>query len=305
LYPGPEARNLALTPAIEHPQSLVVIDGTWHHARTLFRDQPLLRQLPQYYFTPKAPTEYRVRREPRSDYVSTVEAVVIALELLEPGASYAQMLEPFRHMIDLHIAATERAERRPRHRQARPAGVRALPKALVEHIERAVLVYGESVPAESRSDLARSLCYWTAKRLVGGDTLAEFVESCTPVSDVCLEHMGLSRALLEQAASLAAVQRRWRAFLQKEDIIIAWNEKTLALMRELDTPAAQSLSLKATYRRFKAERAHCGSLDAVVEGEGLNVSPLPFVGRAGMRLAQAEAIAWHLRSFASPNQWLT
>ena len=40
LYPGPEARDLATVPTDELPASLVVLDGTWHQAKSLYRDIP-------------------------------------------------------------------------------------------------------------------------------------------------------------------------------------------------------------------------------------------------------------------------
>jgi hypothetical protein len=44
---------------------------------------PIVAELPRYAFEPDSPSEYRIRREPREDYVSTVEAVVQALGELE------------------------------------------------------------------------------------------------------------------------------------------------------------------------------------------------------------------------------
>ena len=34
--------------------TLVVLDGTWHHARSLFRENPWLDALPKYAFSPPA-----------------------------------------------------------------------------------------------------------------------------------------------------------------------------------------------------------------------------------------------------------
>src|SRR5690606_19540844 len=83
LYPGPSSRDLATLPPAEHPRQIVVIDGTWHHAHTMFRDIPGLAKLPRYRLTPPKPSQYRIRREPARDYVSTVEAIVYCLKLIE------------------------------------------------------------------------------------------------------------------------------------------------------------------------------------------------------------------------------
>jgi hypothetical protein len=39
LYPGPESRDIASLTPEERPKNVVVIDGTWHHARTMFRER--------------------------------------------------------------------------------------------------------------------------------------------------------------------------------------------------------------------------------------------------------------------------
>src|SRR5690349_8354900 len=44
LYPSPEARALESMAPDERPKNLLVIDGTWHTARTLFRDKAWLQR---------------------------------------------------------------------------------------------------------------------------------------------------------------------------------------------------------------------------------------------------------------------
>jgi DTW domain-containing protein YfiP len=48
LYPGPGATLLADLPADQRPDQLVVLDGTWHHTKTLLRDIPALGRLALY-----------------------------------------------------------------------------------------------------------------------------------------------------------------------------------------------------------------------------------------------------------------
>ena len=85
LYPGPDSKDLAKEPPTG-PVTLVVVDGTWSQARTLTKRNPWLLELPQYAFEPDKPSEYRIRKEPRPDYVSTIEALTSALGLLEGDA---------------------------------------------------------------------------------------------------------------------------------------------------------------------------------------------------------------------------
>ena len=63
LYPGDDAVDVVKSPP-SSPITLVVVDGTWWQTRKLVRANPVLRNLPRYAFTPEAPSEYRIRREP-------------------------------------------------------------------------------------------------------------------------------------------------------------------------------------------------------------------------------------------------
>ena len=104
LYPGKESRLLTEIEAHQIPQQLVVIDGTWDQARALFRDIPQLYRLPQFKLAPASPGQYRIRREPTSTSLSTVEATVAALQLLEPETKgLDDLLRAFDTMVELSL----------------------------------------------------------------------------------------------------------------------------------------------------------------------------------------------------------
>jgi DTW domain-containing protein YfiP len=105
LYPGEGAVDL-LTHPPDGPVTLVVVDGTWSTARKVVARNPVLSSLPRYAFSPPAPGEYRIRREPTATCVSTLEALVYALGALERDPErFRAMLAPFRAMIDAQLAA--------------------------------------------------------------------------------------------------------------------------------------------------------------------------------------------------------
>jgi hypothetical protein len=105
LYPSPGAPDLATLPRTEHPRHLVILDGTWTHARKMYATQTWLRELPQVGLTPADPSRYRLRREPRPDYVATLEAIVAALRILEPELDGLDaLLRSFAAMIDRQAA---------------------------------------------------------------------------------------------------------------------------------------------------------------------------------------------------------
>ncbi len=62
LYPGPHSELLGELPPHRRPSQLVVLDGTWHQAKTLYRDIPRLHHIPQYRLAPSSPGRYRIRR---------------------------------------------------------------------------------------------------------------------------------------------------------------------------------------------------------------------------------------------------
>ena len=114
LFPGPGAADLATLPAPECPRGLVVLDGTWGQAGKLYRANPWLESLPRYALTPAAPSRYRIRRAPRAQFISTIEAIVEALRILEPDtAGLEGLLQAFDEMIEEQMAFSHRAPRLP------------------------------------------------------------------------------------------------------------------------------------------------------------------------------------------------
>ena len=112
LYPAPGAPDLASLRRSEHPRHLVVLDGTWTHARKMYATQTWLHELPRVGLTPAEPSRYRLRREPRPDYVATLEAIVAALRILEPEIDGLDaLLRSFAAMIDRQAAFGAARER--------------------------------------------------------------------------------------------------------------------------------------------------------------------------------------------------
>ena len=67
---------------------LVLIDGTWAQAKRMVRDSPHLSEFTQVCFQDAAHSAFdAVRREPDEHCVSTLEACVRALRLLEPDSA--------------------------------------------------------------------------------------------------------------------------------------------------------------------------------------------------------------------------
>jgi DTW domain-containing protein YfiP len=108
LYPSAGAAELTELPAAAHPRHLVLLDATWFHAKKIYDAHAWLHALPHVRLTPSAPSGYRrVRREPRPQYIGTVEAIVHALRILEPETRGLDgLLHCFAAMVDRQAAFT-------------------------------------------------------------------------------------------------------------------------------------------------------------------------------------------------------
>jgi DTW domain-containing protein YfiP len=95
-----KARNGTLLNA-SSLQGIVVLDGTWSKAKTLWWRNPWLNKLNRVNLEPTAPSIYgRLRAEPKRDFVSTLESVGAALTLCgEPPEIEAGLARVFRTMV--------------------------------------------------------------------------------------------------------------------------------------------------------------------------------------------------------------
>jgi DTW domain-containing protein YfiP len=74
------------------PETLVIIDATWHQTRRMRQRLPALRGLPVLHLADSAMPAARMRESPGPGLVSTIEAIARALRLVE-GAPPAAALE--------------------------------------------------------------------------------------------------------------------------------------------------------------------------------------------------------------------
>ena len=107
--PAPALAPLAAGTTAGAPLRLVVLDATWRKSLRMLLEHPALAALPRLSLHAPAPTRYRaIRAARRSDQVSTLEATVQALAMLE-GASFdaAPLLDAFGHFV-AGVAARQR-----------------------------------------------------------------------------------------------------------------------------------------------------------------------------------------------------
>lgn len=105
LFPADDAQPMQAYDASDEPLLLVVPDGTWRKARKMLHLNPLLAALPRVTLAQGAVSRYRVRKAPGPGALSTIEAIVQALQTLEAPASFEPLLKPFEALIEGQIAA--------------------------------------------------------------------------------------------------------------------------------------------------------------------------------------------------------
>lgn len=99
--PLPEAKQ-----GLEGIRGLVVLDGSWRQVKSLWWRNAWLLKLQRAVLAPPAPSLYgKLRREPRRDYLSTLETIALCLEELQEGPEASQrLLAPFKKLLQAYGA---------------------------------------------------------------------------------------------------------------------------------------------------------------------------------------------------------
>lgn len=310
LYPGPHARLLNELAPEDRPQQLVLLDGTWHHTKTLFRDIPRLQSLPQFSLAPTEPSRYTIRREPQFHCLSTLEATVAALQCLEPETQgLADVLAPFHTMIADQLAhpKSQYGHRRnlrrgdPRHQ---------VPRLLRDQPQHLVAVYGETLPTFTRNTEASGVMVnlpcptptpivWTAERLSTGERLRCLIQPSIELSSSFLQHLEVPPTAFDQALTWSEAQSQWLSFLRPHDSILYYYANQPKLLNQWGCSTLPRLSLKGIpllQLRCKHRLPHGDSLQGLLQDLGIAEPPLPGEIRADRRLRATVRLAHYLQT---------
>lgn len=302
LYPGNDARSLDELTQSERPEQLVILDGTWHQTKTLVRDIPKLQTLPRFSFTSTEPSRYRIRREPKLECLSTLEATVAALQRLEPETlGLDSLLAAFDFMIDNQLASPM-ADYGARRTHRRGPSCHGVPKIIRDNLENVVVVYGETMPG-SHKDRADSSseevawnnqwpCYWVAQRLVTGERFESAIRPGLRLSSTFLGHLELPDSVFLAAPCLQQVSEAWRSFLRPDDILAFYYSNIPKLLAKLVSDDLPLIHLKSVRMMAKKNK----TLEHVLSDLNLQPEPNALAGRAGKRLASTLALVRHLHA---------
>jgi DTW domain-containing protein len=102
LYPHEDAIELNQDFLSTHPgpYHLIVPDGNSHQARRVRRREEAFKQMMAVKLPPGIEAEYRLRRAPKPEWVSTYESVAHALGVLEGDGIRDHLMGFFRHWVN-------------------------------------------------------------------------------------------------------------------------------------------------------------------------------------------------------------
>ncbi|MBB1274287.1 MULTISPECIES: tRNA-uridine aminocarboxypropyltransferase [Psychromonas] len=109
VFPDDQALSL---PTLQESQQIdvntqfILLDGSWKKAYKLLMNNPFLQALPKVMINVAGKSTYRIRKSPREDGLSTVEAGYYLLSELENDENkFTPLLNSFNKMIDFQIAS--------------------------------------------------------------------------------------------------------------------------------------------------------------------------------------------------------
>jgi DTW domain-containing protein len=101
LYPHEDALELNehFKTKFPGPYHLIIPDGNWHQARRVRKREELFKSIPAVKLPPGITTQYKLRKAPWPEWVSTFEAAAHALGILEGIEVRDRMLDFFRFWV--------------------------------------------------------------------------------------------------------------------------------------------------------------------------------------------------------------
>lgn len=294
LFPGPGAKNI-LTERPAHPITLIVVDGTWSQAKNLVRDNDVLKALPRYAFEAPEPSEYRIRKEPDVTFVSTIEALMHVLGVLE-DRPFRALLEPFRAMVDAQLAhqAQFSARRHRKPRRERPPGPR-LPMSLSTRFDDLVCVVAEANAWPyngGREDIPDELVHWVAVRPSTGERFEALAVPTQPLSPNTTFHTRLTEAQLRSGGTQTQLVDAFSQWMRPTDIVGSWGTYSPKLFIAAGGALRERIDLRYIGQRLTNKKL--GSLEDAAAALG-PITPVG-LGRGGARLAALAKLVEHWRS---------
>jgi len=300
LSPGPTARDIFTDPPTG-PVTLVVVDGTWSQAKVVVRDNPCLQALPRYAFATPEPSQYRIRKEPRAEYVSTIEALMHVLGVLERDpARFRALLDPLNAMVDAQLAAQASAPRRTSYRKPKPPGAskRRLPEEFVRRYADIVCFVAEANAwpyVDGTKEHADEVVHIAAERIATGERFDMIARPTDGLAPATTFHLGLPAEVFADGVPVGELAAAYARFARPTDLVCSWGTHGMTTAAASGIPIGSArIDLRAAAHRLLHKLF--GNLDELVATYGpLAEADAP--GRARLRLARTIQL---VRAWAPP-----
>jgi DTW domain-containing protein YfiP len=302
LYPTIDAVPLESL-AGSGPFDLIVVDGTWAQAKQVVKRTPQLRSIRRVRLDAGEKSRYRIRLQPRAECVSTIEAAVRALAVLEGApARFQPLLDAFERMVDRHIAAAAACGRNVlTDLKSRRRG-RKLPPELAGDLDRIVVVHGDTLwrhDPETGELAGADLIQWTALRLATGEHFDRVVRPPDrAITEREAGYLELPMSDVAAAVDHEGLRAAWSGFARPDDVLVSWGYfASNCLSKLLGRTFASQLELRRWTKHILNRKVRRPE-DALIE---LDV-PLPQPlgrGRCGKRLAALRDVLLALRDLST------
>jgi DTW domain-containing protein YfiP len=116
LYPGQQSVNVSELSYQQREEKfltskklrILVIDGTWATAKKMLYQSENLKKVPRICFSPAKPSNFRVRKQPKSYCYSTIEAIHHTIDLFQSDSmiprKHDHLLEVFDSMVEKQLS---------------------------------------------------------------------------------------------------------------------------------------------------------------------------------------------------------
>lgn len=105
LYPSRDSIPIDKVDHSEGPFNLILIDGTWPQAKSMYASSPLLHQMRQVKLIMSRISTYVIRTQPMEGCLSTLETAAEALSILEQDDRYRnELVRPLQTLCKFQIA---------------------------------------------------------------------------------------------------------------------------------------------------------------------------------------------------------
>lgn len=109
LFPDEEAKDCECID-LNQENTVIVVDGTWSEAKKIIKYNPILKTLPTLTFKRKLISNYRIRKQPKENYLSTLECIGYLLQLNsvafghpDRAKIYDSLFGAFNRMVEMQL----------------------------------------------------------------------------------------------------------------------------------------------------------------------------------------------------------